>query len=432
MSSATKSQNILVIADQERLHRIFDLSGIPCAKAFTLDEGLKTAQKRAPALLFVQSRLGGFSGEIIARHIRLELKDKKTRLVLLCGPEDMPEPGSKAFFAAMDISLPDEQLADQVRAMAGSLPAGKNTKPVRGKKGQTGKSSPEMKAKPADKAQKEGRDYTAGTERIEPPAEVPQSSGGPSPVQPGPAAEIIDIVKISSRDASPAKPEAVTPPSGESQVSTDRFREELENALGKTIAANQARKDAEPGTPTPVGDLPPRPSKTDWRDRPEPERKKSRHRVTRATLVLSVAVILLGGSLLWLHGGTRSALKPQNRSEETASGRKILPVAPRPVAVVVKTDATVSKPGPPAAAEQKPAVKLSATTDVKYLKYTIRQGDTVFTVLTKRFGLSPRMAESLIPQVLEKNGISRSAVLSVGREILIPENVKIQPVMGRE
>lgn len=427
MSSTTKSPDTLVIADQERLHGIFDLSGIPCEKAFTLDEGLKVAQRRTPALLFVQSRLGGFSGEIIARHIRLELKDKKMCLVLLCGPEDMPEPGSKAFSAAMDVSLPDEQLADQVRAVAGSFLSGKNPKPARDKMGQTGKSSPGMEAKPAVKARTDDRDYTAGKERREPPAEVPQTPPvEPLSALPEPAAEIIDIVNITSRNTNPSEPGAAAPPPAESPVCAARFREELENALGKTIAPKQAGEDAEPGAPTTIGDLYRRPSKTGLRDKSEPESEKLRPRITRTILILSVSVALLGGSLLWLHSGTHSALERQNRGGEAASGRKISPAAPRPVTVVGKTETKVSEPTL-ATAEEKPAA-----TDVKYLTYTIRQGDTVFTILTKRFGLSPRMAESLIPQVLEKNGISRSTVLSVGRELLIPENVKIQPVIGRE
>ncbi len=66
------------------------------------------------------------------------------------------------------------------------------------------------------------------------------------------------------------------------------------------------------------------------------------------------------------------------------------------------------------------------------MKYTVRRGDTVFTLLTKRIGLSSRMAENLIPEILEKNGITRDMALGIGQEILIPEVVKIPPATGTD
>jgi hypothetical protein len=40
------------------------------------------------------------------------------------------------------------------------------------------------------------------------------------------------------------------------------------------------------------------------------------------------------------------------------------------------------------------------------------------------------MAESLIPKILEKNGITRHTVLNIGQEILIPTAIKLQPAPG--
>ena len=68
--------------------------------------------------------------------------------------------------------------------------------------------------------------------------------------------------------------------------------------------------------------------------------------------------------------------------------------------------------------------------DAGYLKYTVRRGDTLVTILTSRFGLSERMAESLMPEILEKNGITRHTVLNIGQEILIPTAIKLQPAPG--
>jgi LysM repeat protein len=437
MSSGTKTPEILVIADQERLHGIFELSGIQCGKAFTLDEGLKSAQRRAPALLFIQSRLGGLSGEIIARHIRLELKDKKTHLVLLCNPEDMPAPGNKHFSAAIDISLPDEQLADQLRSFVGPLSAGGSPVPVRGKRKQAVRSAPDLNGRPDDKAYKGGKARVTGQEKRKSPVKVARSSMERAPVQPEPAEEMIDIVKIAGRDTAPAGPEEIIPSPAESRNSADRFREELDSAMGKTIAGKPAGKATDPGIPTPAADTRPRPAKTARSEQSSPEGINLRIKASRAVLIVSTSVVLLGISLLWLYSGTRSTPKtreigPRTQTEGTGSDRKILPAGRHPGNVIGKPDGNGAKREPLTAKGQEPTAKPSAATEVKYLKYTVRRGDTVFTILTKRFGLSSRMAESLIPQVLEKNGISRNTVLSVGQELLIPGEVKIQPLPGTE
>jgi hypothetical protein len=64
--------------------------------------------------------------------------------------------------------------------------------------------------------------------------------------------------------------------------------------------------------------------------------------------------------------------------------------------------------------------KKSGRSDDKYLKYSVRRGDTVYVILTKRFGLSDKRAESLIPGILRTNNISVSTVLSIGRTLLLP------------
>jgi hypothetical protein len=68
-----------------------------------------------------------------------------------------------------------------------------------------------------------------------------------------------------------------------------------------------------------------------------------------------------------------------------------------------------------------------------YVKYTVRGGENLFTILTRRFNLSPRRAENVTPRILRINGISPETILSVGQTILLPASVvKEQPEKPRE
>lgn len=52
--------------------------------------------------------------------------------------------------------------------------------------------------------------------------------------------------------------------------------------------------------------------------------------------------------------------------------------------------------------------------------YTVRQGDHLFIILMKRYGLSNDAAEQLIPEIMRLNGIRNPKSLSVGQRLLIP------------
>src|SRR5512134_232558 len=76
---------VLLIADQERLHRLFSTAhpaALDLRIASSLAEGLQQVAAAPPQFLFVQSRLSGLSGEILVRHLKLELGDRPATLVL--------------------------------------------------------------------------------------------------------------------------------------------------------------------------------------------------------------------------------------------------------------------------------------------------------------------------------------------------------------
>jgi len=75
--------------------------------------------------------------------------------------------------------------------------------------------------------------------------------------------------------------------------------------------------------------------------------------------------------------------------------------------------------------------KTAGHSATSYQKYSVRSGDTVFVILTRRFGLSDKRAENLIPEVLRINNISRNTVLSIGRTLLFPAKLKIAPVSAK-
>jgi len=122
MNSSVKKTTILVIADQERLRSLFAFSkGIPGVRvkfATTVEQGLESASADAPALIFIQGRITGLSGEIIARTLRLELSELKPKIILFSNPEDPLEPGRKTSCKTLDSSLPDERLTLEIESIA--------------------------------------------------------------------------------------------------------------------------------------------------------------------------------------------------------------------------------------------------------------------------------------------------------------------------
>ncbi len=67
-----------------------------------------------------------------------------------------------------------------------------------------------------------------------------------------------------------------------------------------------------------------------------------------------------------------------------------------------------------------PSVKVEAPREGDFVRYTIRSGDNIYTILTNRFGLSANKAERLIPEVMRINGIVDTSGLQIGQTLLLP------------
>lgn len=104
---------ILLIADQDRLERLFDFtresSQIGFRVSRSLRQGILDIAEAPPAVLFIQNHLSGLSGEIIARHLAAEIAGKRPKVALFSeGSRCTPVPGSVD--ACLDLALSNEEL----------------------------------------------------------------------------------------------------------------------------------------------------------------------------------------------------------------------------------------------------------------------------------------------------------------------------------
>lgn len=111
--------NLLLIADQTRLHEIFDkasaLPGVKIRVSTVLNQGLQEIAADAPSILFIQSRLSGLSGEIITRHVKSELKDGKTKIILFSDVANEGGAGEIPADTVLDLAATDKELADRIQ-----------------------------------------------------------------------------------------------------------------------------------------------------------------------------------------------------------------------------------------------------------------------------------------------------------------------------
>jgi LysM repeat protein len=64
--------------------------------------------------------------------------------------------------------------------------------------------------------------------------------------------------------------------------------------------------------------------------------------------------------------------------------------------------------------------------------YTIKQGDNLFKILMKDFGMSNREAELMIPEIMRANGLASGARLTVGQKIVIQQERRSPPPSRRK
>jgi hypothetical protein len=108
---------ILLIADQDRLEKLFDFVGdspqIRFRVSRSLRQGIQDISEEPPVILFVQNHLSGLSGEIIARHLIEQAEGTKPKVVLFGDPGSSPA-CQAPIDACLDISRTNEDLTADI------------------------------------------------------------------------------------------------------------------------------------------------------------------------------------------------------------------------------------------------------------------------------------------------------------------------------
>lgn len=117
--------SVLLISDTERVQRIFQtLEGEGVLKlhtASTLPSGEAQITASPCDFTFVQSRISGFSGDILLRHLE-KMLHKGAALVLLAGDAEDAEQARKHGRQSVDLTLADDLLAQTLLAVVTGAP----------------------------------------------------------------------------------------------------------------------------------------------------------------------------------------------------------------------------------------------------------------------------------------------------------------------
>ena len=110
--------HILLISDTERVKRIFEAletkGFLQLRIAATLIQADQDISASAPDFTFVQSRISGFSCEIILRHLKKNLP-ADAKVILLAGDADEMKQAVKLADSFLDLTLDDEALTGDVK-----------------------------------------------------------------------------------------------------------------------------------------------------------------------------------------------------------------------------------------------------------------------------------------------------------------------------
>jgi len=117
---------ILLIADQDRLEKLFDFvrdtPQIQFRVSRSLRQGIQEITGAAPDILFVQNHLSGLSGEIIARHLLDQVEGTRPRVVLF-GETGQQPPARGLLEACLDIARTDEELTAAIIGIIAETPS---------------------------------------------------------------------------------------------------------------------------------------------------------------------------------------------------------------------------------------------------------------------------------------------------------------------
>lgn len=253
--------SVLLISDTEKVQRLFaslEKKGyFQLRTAATLTQGDLEISSSAPDVTFVQSRISGFSGLIMLRHLKKTLP-KQAKVLLLVGDADDAEQARQDAVPFLDLTAEDETLADQIRQVVeGAARPGRKKvaapkqvdigkmAPVKVKKG-----VPAAAASAAPEKKKKGKPgaHPAPDKKHPPAAATAAESPAPEVAEPATQKKAPALVRPPEPPAPEREEPPVTtypvPPTAK-QVSAS-FEEVMRRSSGKTGAA--------PATPPDVGD----------------------------------------------------------------------------------------------------------------------------------------------------------------------------------
>ncbi|WP_298433681.1 hypothetical protein [Geobacter sp.] len=289
---------ILLIADQDRLERLFDFTGESARIGFrisrSLRQGILDIAEAPPAFLFIQNHLSGLSGEIIARHLVAEIAGRRP-LVTLFGEGNgcVPVPG--VVDACLDASRPDEELVAAIIGLISNNADSAVESPA-----------PSEPVTPADDAV------------AHPPADTDEAPYLPD-----------------SRPETPAAGEPIPP-----KTEASPFDRTLQSALDETPAPVSLAELEDPAASGLHGEGTARPPET----ANGALRRRVRARTRQLPLYLASAGILVAGVILFviLMPAPKPALSPK-----PAPAKQGPVVAAKPPAVAPPADAVPGPPPPP-------------------------------------------------------------------------------------
>lgn len=117
---------ILLIADQDRLEKLFDFvrdtPQIRFRVSRSLRQGIQDITEEAPNILFVQNHLSGLSGEIIARHLLGQVEGTKPQVVLFGETGQQPS-ALGPLDACLDLARTDEELTAAIIGIIADTPS---------------------------------------------------------------------------------------------------------------------------------------------------------------------------------------------------------------------------------------------------------------------------------------------------------------------
>jgi hypothetical protein len=122
--------NVLLIADQPRLHDLFQVAESQPEISLKIVTDLAQADIEvttvAPAAIFIQDHFCGLSGAIISRHFRNCLLSSETRIIVFAGSDEDQEDAIQRADLVLDVGRTDEALISSISNILVELQFGRD------------------------------------------------------------------------------------------------------------------------------------------------------------------------------------------------------------------------------------------------------------------------------------------------------------------